>query len=125
MPALLLAAGLAAALTACTGPSTNASVPAFCDAMTDWWISQEQTLADGATAAQGLGSTGTPSGTPERHRLAFEQIVAWGADDEPEIAISAAVPDDVRDEIRAFDDWAQVTCATGEVAEEGASMIVR
>lgn len=120
-----LAAAAAGGLAACTGPSTDASVSSFCDAMTDWWISQEQTLADGAVAAQGLGSVGTPRGTPERHRIAFEQIVAWGTDDEPDRYVTASVSDDVRDEIRDFDDWAQVTCSTGEVAEEGASFLSR
>lgn len=127
LPAALLAVGLAvglaAGVAACAGPSTRASVPDFCAAMPDWWVTQERTLADGAEAARGLGATGTPSGTPARHREAFEAVVAWGADDEPELNVTATVSDDVRDEIRDFDAWAQVTCATGEVAEEGASVL--
>jgi hypothetical protein len=115
---LLLAPVLLIGLSACTGPSTNASIPEFCDAMQLYWVSAESIdMADHIAAAEALRDSGTPSGAPRQAVDSVAALAAWVEGDPEDASYFHEMSREQRSDLIDLDRWGQLTCASGEIAD--------
>ncbi len=141
LPAAVAATALLAlSLSACGGPPTDASKPAFCEVANDRsWAEDLPADADGEQIVDGfvswsedLDEVGTPEGIPADARKGFEVTVDYLGDLDPDdfedLGDAAEVTDDLsedeQEQVDAYNAYVAETCVpdtTIDVPEPTAS----